>query len=825
MARSLPTAKPAPGPLAALAWWLLALHLALAPLVFCVHTAEVFEENKVALLKLVAWALTGIGLSAWLGGRRGFRDLLGRNLLGAGVGLFLISAVVSTWFSVSPLTSWRGAFESGGGLQTILGYGVLFAATRAVCRTTACGWRLLTAPVFATAVACAHALLQIAGYDPIAWDGVSQFAGHTRPFATLAHANNLGAYLVLTIPLVAAFAHRAFQERRWFAALTTSILGVVAAGVVFVTLSRAAWAGLGIALTLLVAGWVISSARRGGLVIAGTALLCLVVGVGGTLLGWFGPSFDDSVRERLAHVDDGSGRWEIWRAAAEMVREHPLTGTGLDTFRLSFGAHRTTAYWHQEGDTTPARAHNEVLHVLATQGSLGGIAVLVLLGGLGVCGLRAWRRAGPTDRPLVTAVLAGLAGFLVTELTGFTVVGCGGLVVCCSALLSRWQEANGSLAPTVSGGRLWGRWPLVAAAFVGLLYLVNMGWGHVLLCLGLGCCGLPFAFPLCQDAETAGAGRTVPVGGCGGVGVWGWVFHLGLGAAIVALTVGNVWYPFEASWACACGDRLLDDDPTAARSHFERAVAWDPSGDLYRVKLSAALQLCARQASSSAEQLRDRKLAREQLEQAVALVPMDAYHHANLAKLLDDTAYADPVKREPGRDEWDRALQMDQNNIVFIAEAARGALALGEWDRARHLAGKGQELYPDHPLFGAQLAAGALAQGRLTEAAQRYQAVIHADWHGDVEDEARAYAALATCHLGLGHAEYGRDLARHAFALQPQWPTAALLLAQALERLGDSAAAYRTYQQVLAIAPRDPTALAALQRLENQPLAAGSRVP
>src|SRR4051794_10344760 len=97
---------------------LLAAQLFLSPLLFWRATTEVFEFNKVVLLVAVAAGLVALGVPAFLtildDIRRGrnsasLRSVVwGQDPLSAGVLLFVLSAALSTAFSVNPLTSWRG---------------------------------------------------------------------------------------------------------------------------------------------------------------------------------------------------------------------------------------------------------------------------------------------------------------------------------------------------------------------------------------------------------------------------------------------------------------------------------------------------------------------------------------------------------------------------------------------------------------------------------------------------------------------------------------------------------------------------------------------
>ena len=143
---------------------------------------------------------------------------------------------------------------------------------------------------------------------------------------------------------------------------------------------------------------------------------------------------------RPSHSEFG-GRRQIWQAGFDAFGQHPLLGSGPDTFALAFATHAGPRICGPvEWNHTPVRAHNEVIHVLATQGFVGGAAILVLAGGILLSFRRAWIQQAVQARPLLLVVMAGLAGFAIQVLFSFTVAGCGTLFVTLAAILSRWGE-------------------------------------------------------------------------------------------------------------------------------------------------------------------------------------------------------------------------------------------------------------------------------------------------------------------------------------------------------------------------------------------------
>ncbi len=797
----------------------LLLHLVLSPLLFCTWTSDIFEGPKAALLTAAALVLAGLAASAWIADGTPLRWPARSDLLTLGMLLFVASAALSTIFSISPLTSWRGSPDSHAGLQTLLAYLILYLATRGLCRTIGDGRRLLGAVVVGAAVSSVYALIQAARLDPAAWDGVSSFADHDRPFGMFGHANYLSAYLVMTAPLIVLFVLRAVARRRWGAALALALIAFLAGAAVVVALSRAAWLAGGVALLALGGGWFLAGRRRAALTLAGLAVVGVVAVTGWwTMAGIQGDGLTGRVAERLSRLSDGAGRRQIWRAAADLFRDRPLTGWGTDTFQIVFGKHRPADYADAEWGVTPTRAHNVALQVLATQGLLGGAAGVVLIAGLGLAAVRAWRRSAPEDRPTVAAVAAGLAAFLVQDMFGFTVIGCGSVFVTGAALLSRWGEPSSPAEP--AGGRSFGlpRGLLIGGGLAVVLFLLNVGWfgaGAAAVLAGAAVLSALAVWRMecdeIRDPKLEIARYPRPAS------VLAFAAHGSVCVATAAALYALVVRPLQAEVARGAGDRVVSANPAEALASYERAARLDPDDDHGWTQLSAAAQLASRKASGSDERRRLLEQARAALRRAVALAPAAPYHHADLGRLLGEMAAYGLASGDEAIAEWDMALSADPLHAAFLAEAGRTALAVGRRDRARRWIARGLELYPQFGFFYYQEGACDLADGRLDEAAAALDRALHCDWHGGEDDFTRALATFAAVQLGRLQFEQGRQLAAEASRRDPGWPTAYRLQARALRAMGLGDEAREQYRRLLALDPSDAEALAAVRGLRTDP--------
>lgn len=195
-----------------------------------------------------------------------------------------------------------------------------------------------------------------------------------RVTSTFGNPMVLGTYLALVAPCAL---HLGIQSgaRRWMGVAS----GGLAAGALFLTGSRGAWAGAvgGVALylvaRLLHRGGLRSAERRksAGRFLAATMGAAVLAAV------FAGVFFSGAVKMRKVSEMRGSdsARMEIWKMALAEFAAHPLLGSGTNTFAITFSWRQSEAlsriYTSSAGQNS---AHNDWLQVLSTMGAAGVLA-------------------------------------------------------------------------------------------------------------------------------------------------------------------------------------------------------------------------------------------------------------------------------------------------------------------------------------------------------------------------------------------------------------------------------------------------------------------
>lgn len=207
------------------------------------------------------------------------------------------------------------------------------------------------------------------------------------PYGPFVNRNHFAGWMLMAIPLALGdllirLHRRALEGRPDWRNRILWLSSKEASGTIFVALAVLTMA-LSLALTLsrsgilcfaaalAVMGWFVarqqSTLRRRTVAIGALFILGLASA------GWAGI---DAYAQRFS--DDGgpgaTGRLVIWRDAARIIKDFPLTGTGLNTFDQAMVAYEDPSGSHAND------AHNDYLELASDGGLLVGVPALILLG-------------------------------------------------------------------------------------------------------------------------------------------------------------------------------------------------------------------------------------------------------------------------------------------------------------------------------------------------------------------------------------------------------------------------------------------------------------
>lgn len=655
-----------------------------------------FQPWKAALLRIV-----GFGLLAWvateLASKRG-QGLPRPGPLTTAVLAWVAVCALSAATGIAPRVSWMGEPAQREGLLTAIALVGLHLGTARSHRDAADVRATLAVVMVSALVAAAYAQLQLAGLDPIQWSGLSlyQAAGGSvlRPAGPLGNPILLAAVMAAALPIVLArLAERDADPARYVPAaalLTASLL---------MTLSRGAWlaSGVGAIAALVFASMAGAPVRR----------------LGWTGLASLAPAFvfglwrvGAPIAARMAEGLESHSvvaRAELARSSIALWAEHPLLGTGPDTFAIAFTRVQQPAFWRAEWSGLPMHAHSAPFQVLATLGALGALAGVAWLAAAAVEWTLAWRRA-PGDRAWLAGVAASLIALLVAG--ALNAIGLAGASL--FAVLTALPGATRERAPEPEcTGIPWGS---VAAAAVAFVMLVT-------------CAGelraLSLARSMRDDRPRSAFTR-------------------------------SEWSAITQARAAAT----------------QRATAAWPHDDLlWRLESIAALSAAGAVGDSTADALEESAVIAA--VEAVKLAPARASCQSALADALGARALRTGSRAfaDSARAAFARAEALAPNDGWLLVSHARFELAMrngvAALEVAQQLTGRYPEAAVGHVLSGTAL----LLLGRKSEARAAFAHSLDQRWEDDAGPQREAVAQLLASKR-LAPAKGGRH-SRHQPARQP----------------------------------------------------------
>ncbi len=221
-------------------------------------------------------------------------------------------------------------------------------------------------------------------------------AGARRLASVYGSPNNVGLFLGRCIPFALAYLLITVDRPRRIAAAVCLLL--FAAAVVFSQSAGALFIGVPVSLVavlLLVLG------RRARLILAGL----VVAGIAAFAIALRSARF-----ERLLDFNEGTNfyRIRVWQSAINALRDHPLTGLGLDQFLYAFRSQYIQPDAWQEPNLS--HPHNIVLDWWIRLGLVGVAVLLWLQGAFWSAAIRLYRQRSD---PYLFALIVGAMGSMI----------------------------------------------------------------------------------------------------------------------------------------------------------------------------------------------------------------------------------------------------------------------------------------------------------------------------------------------------------------------------------------------------------------------------
>ncbi len=357
--------------------WVLIPLAGIVPLLFHFSVFDTFDLPK--MLFVYASVLVLASLWFWQESSAGW--IFKPTGMKAPILCFLGVALLSCVTSIDPARSFFGAYRTYvyGWLPMVVWF-LLFFFTSQIKSEKAAGLVARVA-VLSAGLASLYGLLQYTGYE--VFDRMPRVVGG-RVWSSLGNPIYFGAIALMALPLAL---------NRWKFANFIAVLLIISGLVV--SLSRSAWLGSAAAVAVLL------FVQRPKMSANRFKIITTLAAVG--IFAFLFPQARGRLKDLInIHESSNVGRVEGWKGGMQVWRQHPVLGTGPDTFFEAFRPYRSQKYIASAGNgVTQAHAHNEIIQMAATLGSAGLAAYLWI-------GVAFIRRLKPFASPAMVASLAGI---------------------------------------------------------------------------------------------------------------------------------------------------------------------------------------------------------------------------------------------------------------------------------------------------------------------------------------------------------------------------------------------------------------------------------
>lgn len=355
---------------------------------FIIKTNNVFELNKLVIFKILVLAIILLTLIKFIIDRESrsqisyYKKLFyskSRLFVFCILALsFLVSAIIGTDHEASIL----GSYDRQQGIVTFGYLFLYFGCLLLNIRNQKQLFQLFFIASVGAFFVGLYAIIQAMGLDPIGWSESTAL----RSISTLGQPNNLGSYLLATIPLTAFLL---YSVKRYVLRIFLFISFLVQLSAFYFSFSTSSWIAffVGVFVSLLFYFiWKHDKKQsektkeknkrmywKFALIPIFLLFIILALGRSDGLMFKF---------NNLVNLQTGSTavRMQFWKASIEAIKERPWLGYGLET-QSDVLVRYYDPNWalFSRVNVQPSRAHNIVLDILLTRGVLGLVASMAFL--------------------------------------------------------------------------------------------------------------------------------------------------------------------------------------------------------------------------------------------------------------------------------------------------------------------------------------------------------------------------------------------------------------------------------------------------------------
>ncbi|MFH1218291.1 MAG: O-antigen ligase family protein [Candidatus Peregrinibacteria bacterium] len=265
--------------------------------------------------------------------------------------IWLISLLLSATLSIAPDVSFWGSYMRLQGLYSHLIYLMFFLLFLNTLKDEKSQNIFLKILIAISSITAIYAVLQYFQIDIYSTQDKIQQEVLGRSFSTLGHPNFLGQFLIFPIWAGIYLTQKAKNYKKILPILITLLLLTA----LLLTQNRSSILGVAIGIALFI---ILSLKIK-------TIYKVIISAIPITALTAYIALFAPSIRSI-------STRLILWKGSLLASLDHPIIGSGLETFKFAYQPHASVKLFELEKlYQTADRAHNEYLDILVQQGLLG----------------------------------------------------------------------------------------------------------------------------------------------------------------------------------------------------------------------------------------------------------------------------------------------------------------------------------------------------------------------------------------------------------------------------------------------------------------------